>query len=287
MIPLERRRRILAVLEERGTASISDLCELLDVSHMTVRRDIGALEELGRVTSVPGGVSLPARLVLDQSHAVKTGIRREEKTALAQQAASMVGPGEVVMLDAGTTTLALARALADRTDLTFVTNDLAIATYLSEHAAGEDLYLAAGRVDRANLSTEGAQVAAAIAEYTIDIAFLSTSSFDLRGMSVPTEAKKVVKRAIIENSTRTVLLTDSSKYGKVAALRAARLSELDAVVTDTGLPELARTAIGQQDVPLVLVDVASRQTATPPAMSGKVQPWTSSSPAAPASSEAV
>ncbi|SDB80422.1 DNA-binding transcriptional regulator of sugar metabolism, DeoR/GlpR family [Raineyella antarctica] len=277
MIPLERRRRILSVLEERGTARISELCELLDVSHMTVRRDIGALEELGRVASVPGGVSLPARLVLDQSHAVKEGIRQEEKTAIAQQAASMVGPGELVLLDAGTTTLALARALADRADLTFITNDLAIATYLSEHAASEELYLAAGKVDRANLSTEGAQTAAAIAEYNIDIAFLSTSSFDLRGLSVPTEAKKVVKRAIVENSTRTVLLTDSSKYGKVADLRAARLSELDAVITDSGLPEPARTAIAQQDVPLVLVDVPSPRSAASPSASpqtptAKVQP---------------
>ena len=259
MIPLERQRQILRVLQERGTASVSELRDLLAVSHMTVRRDIAALEELGRVVSVSGGVSLPQRLVLDDPHTTKELIHPDEKAAAAERAAQLVEEGDLVLLDAGTTTLALARALAHRSDLAFVTNDLAIATFLSEHAQGRDLYLAGGRVDRANLSTEGVQVAEAIAGFNIDIAFLSTSSFDLRGLSVPTEAKKVVKRAALDHSDRSVLLTDSSKYGRVAALRAAGLVELDAIVTDTALAQSAQDAIAQLDVELILVDVAEHQ----------------------------
>lgn len=254
MIPVERQRRILHVLQDQGTATINELRELLEVSHMTVRRDIDALEELGRVTSVSKGVSLPSRLVLDQSRAVKEGIQQGVKAAIARRAATMVSDGDLVLLDGGTTTLAIARALAARPGLSYLTTDLVVATFLSEHAVGGDLFLAAGRVDRANLSTEGDMVAAAIAEYNVDVAFMSTSSFDLRGLSVPTEAKRVVKRAIVDNATRTVLVTDSTKYGRVAALRATGLSSFDTLITDDRLPASARESLAQQQVTLVIVE---------------------------------
>ena len=253
MIPVERQRAILRALRGGGSASINDLADALDVSHMTIRRDIRALEAAGRVTSVSGGVTLPARLAADASHLEKAGLHPAEKTAIARRAAEMVGEGDLVYLDAGTTTLAIASELSDRPDLTFVTNDLAIATFLSERSPSE-LYVAAGRVDRANLSTEGEMVAAVIAEFNIDVAFMSTSSFDLRGISVPSGAKKVVKQAIVAASTATALVTDSTKYGKVAALRAVPLHDLDAIVTDAGLPESVRQSLGDLDVALHLVE---------------------------------
>ena len=78
MIPVERQRTILRVLAEQGTASIPDLVDLLGVSHMTVRRDIAALEGQGRVASVSGGVTQPSRLALDDSHAVMAGLHTAE-----------------------------------------------------------------------------------------------------------------------------------------------------------------------------------------------------------------
>lgn len=255
MIPVERQKAILGVLRSSGSASISDLATLLDVSHMTVRRDIHALEQAGRVMSVSGGVTLPERLALDESHATKTALRPTEKQAIAQAASAMVREGDLVFLDAGTTTLAIADRLADRSGLTFLTNDLAIAMLLSERSECE-LYVAAGAVDRANLSTEGTMVSAAIGEFNIDIAFLSTPAFDLRGTSVPSGAKKVVKQAVVGNATRTILVTDSTKYGRVAALRAVKLSQLDAIITDTSLPESAIDAIRDQGIALHLVDSA-------------------------------
>lgn len=255
MIPVERQRAILGVLRESGSATIADLAALLGVSTMTVRRDIHSLEEAGRVASVSGGVTLPARLALDASHAAKTALNPAEKEAIARKAATLVTERDLVFLDAGTTTLAIARQLAERSDLTFVTNDLSIATLLSDRS-GCELYLTSGSVDRANLSTEGTMVAAAIAEFNIDVAFLSTPAFDLRGPSVPSGAKKVVKQAIVENATTTILVTDSTKYGRVAALRTVRLSQLDGIVTDTGLPESAVESIREQGVTLHLVDPA-------------------------------
>lgn len=252
MIPVERQRAIVGLLQERGAVSIQDLSVVLGVSHMTVRRDIQVLEREARVASVSGGVTLPARLAFDQSHAAKTGLMPAQKRAIAKASAALVREGDLVFLDAGTTTLAIAVELADRTGLTFVTNDLAIATMLSDRSPCQ-LYLAAGAVDKANLSTEGTMVATFIAKFNIDIAFLSTPAFDLRGASVPSGAKKVVKQAIVENATQTILVTDSSKYGRVAALRAVKLAQLDGIVTDAALPDSAQESIREQGITLQLV----------------------------------
>lgn len=253
MIPVERQRAILRVLRAGGSAGINELADRLDVSHMTIRRDIRALEAAGRVMSVSGGVTLPARLAADASHLEKTGLHTAEKAAIARRAVELVSAGDLVYLDAGTTTLAIAAELGDRGDLTFVTNDLVIATYLSERSPAE-LYVAAGRVDRANLSTEGEMAAGIIGEFNIDVAFISASSFDLRGISVPSGAKKVVKQAVVAASTLTALVTDSTKYGKVAALRAVPLAALDAIITDAGLPESVHHSLGDLDLALHLVE---------------------------------
>lgn len=275
MIPDERRRRLLHLVEEQGSASIAALTEALGVSHMTVRRDVRRLEEAGRLVSVAGGVALPSRIALDATHQTKLGLRPAEKEAIAARAAELVGPGDVVYLDAGTTMLALARRLvqlaqgpgrrgsdgsgepagpgaapgAGPGDI--ITNDLAVAAAAGEHPHAR-VHVLGGRLDSANLSTQGPVAAAEIDGYNIDIAFVSASSFDLRGLSVPSEAKTVVKRALVENAGHSYLVTDSSKYGRVAAFKAVPLGAFDGLVSDAGLPEAARERARELGVDLLL-----------------------------------
>ncbi|MFI8597513.1 DeoR/GlpR family DNA-binding transcription regulator [Rothia koreensis] len=247
MIPDERRRRLLHLVEERGSVSVADLTDHLGVSHMTVRRDIRLLEESGRLRSVAGGVSLPSRLELDAPHHAKIGMRPDEKDAIARAAVRLVAPADLVYLDAGTTTLAIAHHLAreatQSADRSFapsvVTNDLAVAGAIAEHSSLR-VQLLGGQVDNANLATHGATTAEELRRLNIDLAFVSTSSFDLRGISVPTEEKLVVKRAISESSRRLYLTTDSRKYGRVAAFKAIPFESFDGIITDSDFPESAR-----------------------------------------------
>ncbi|MEB4616433.1 DeoR/GlpR family DNA-binding transcription regulator [Leucobacter sp. M11] len=275
MIPAQRQRAILQRVRERGTVSIPELVELLDVSHMTVRRDIAVLEETGRVVSVSGGVSQPAQLSADQEREVKAGMRPAEKSAIARAACALVEPGSLVYLDAGTTTLAIAHELAERPDVSVITNDLVIATFLSQNSEC-GLSFVGGSIDRRNLSSDGAMAAGAIGAYNIDIAFVSTSSFDLRAISVPNDAKQSVKDAIMRHSAKAVLATDSSKYGKKAQLRAVELARFDTVITDPGLPQSVIDGIREQDVTLILAapDTAEPPGAAPGADSGAGQPET-------------
>lgn len=246
MIPLQRQEHILALVEDKGTVSLTEIIDTLSVSHMTVRRDIKKLEEEGRVVTVQGGVTLPVRVDLDLAHRIKRELRSDVKSGIAQKAADRVKDGDHVFLDAGTTTLAIAQELLRKgAPACYITNDLVIAGFLAEHS-DKRIHFIGGQVDAANLSTEGHGAAEALGRHNIDLAFISTSSFDLRGISVTSEDKLVVKEATIRASRNALLVTDSSKYGKVAPFRSVPLTRFSEILCDS---ELSSTAVdGMRDL---------------------------------------
>ena len=253
MIPAERQNLIVARLSERGVLSIAELTELLDVSHMTVRRDIQQLEREGRLMSVAGGIRLPERISFEPSHVSKAVMDHAEKVAIGRAALSFIKPGSVIYLDAGTTTLEIAQGLTGRDDIAVVTNDFVIAAFLAREATCR-LYHTGGEIERENQSCVGDPAAEAIRRFNFDIAFISTSSFGLRGVSTPSENKVAVKRAITQSAVRSVLVTDSSKYGRIGTFNAVPLEALSAIVTDSGLPENVRTAITQRGIALHIAE---------------------------------
>ena len=242
MIPAERQKLILARLAERRVLSISELTELLDVSHMTVRRDIQQLEREGQVMSVAGGIRLPERISFEPSHVSKAVMAHAAKVAIGRMALDFVPRGGILYLDAGTTTLEIARGLAGRSDIAVVTNDFVIAAFLMREADCR-LYHTGGQVERENQSCVGDPAAEAIRRFNFDLAFISTSSFGLRGVSTPSENKVAVKRAVAQSASRSILVTDSSKYGRIGTFNALPLEALSAIVTDSNLPEDVRDAI--------------------------------------------
>ncbi|MFC3124944.1 DeoR family transcriptional regulator [Pseudoroseomonas globiformis] len=254
---------IVSRLTGRGVLSISELMELLRVSHMTVRRDIQHLERQGRVMSVAGGIRLPEKIFNEPSHLAKAAMLHAEKAAIGTLAAAMVEPGSVIYLDAGTTTLEIARLLAGREDIAVVTNDFVIAAFLSREA-GCRLYHTGGQVERENQSCVGEPAAEAIRRFNFDMAFISTSSFGMRGVSTPSENKVAVKRAIAESAARSILVTDSSKYGRIGTFNAVPLEALSAIITDSGLPENVCTAIRQRGIALRIAET-SPEAASPKA----------------------
>lgn len=251
MIPAERQQFILSSLAKRDIVSIAELVESLGVSHMTVRRDIQALESAGRVTSVAGGVRLSRRLAQERSHLEKISINADLKRAIARASVEIVEDGMVLYLDAGTTTLELAHMITERRDLTVVTNDFAICAWLSAHS-NFTLYHSGGLVERANQSCVGSSAGDALARFNYDIAFISTSSWTMAGLSSPSEAKGPVKRATVDRARRAVLLSDSTKYGAVAAMNILPVSVFDTVISDTGLDADAVQALREIGAQVIL-----------------------------------
>ena len=178
MIPIERHQRILALVEQRGAVSINELTEILGVSHMTIRRDVSKLEEQGLLVSVSGGVRAVSRLAAEPSHLVKSTLQSEEKQAIGALAASHIAKNSCIYLDAGTTTLALARAILDRNDLQVVTNDFEI-TQLLIDASQCGVIHTGGTLCRENRSCVGESAARTLRHLAIDTAFISASGWDI------------------------------------------------------------------------------------------------------------
>jgi DeoR/GlpR family transcriptional regulator of sugar metabolism len=233
---------ILHTLAQHGIASIVELTKSFDVSHMTVRRDIEHLGREGRALPVSGGVRLAEHLETEPSRKVKTALQSHEKALIAKAAATLVTPGSTVYLDAGTTCLAIAAQLAQRDDITVLTNDFAVVSYLMECSQCE-LYHTGGRVLRKNASCIGESAALFIASLNIDIGFISASSWDMRYISTPTEAKVPVKQAVVAASATRVLVSDATKYGKVGFFKAIALKDIDVIITDSGLDPQVRKAV--------------------------------------------
>ncbi len=262
MIPAKRHQVILSALAERGVLSINELMSWLRVSHMTVRRDIQALEREGRVLSVSGGVTLAQKITSEPSHLVKRSLQHAEKEAIAELAAELVVPGSTIYIDAGTTSLELAERIAHVQDLVVISNDLAVVDLLVQRSDCR-LYHTGGQVLRENRSCIGDATTQFLRSLNIDIAFLSASSWNAVWISTPTEAKVSVKKAAVAASAKRVLICDSSKYGKVGTFNAVAIAELDFIVTDDNLPENARQAIKQSGAELMIASgTASRRKAS-------------------------
>lgn len=254
MIPLERQQKTLTLLNEHGgILSINELVKLLGVSHMTVRRDLQVLEQKKLISPVFGGVRLAEKQVSEPSRSAKEVMAAAEKSRIGLAAASLVSDGSCVYLDAGTTTHALAHHLIGKRDLTVVSNDFAIMQYLEEHSVFTLIHTG-GQVLRENRSAVGLLAAQIFTQLSIDVAFLSASSWDLNAITTPDLSKVAVKQAAVKASRRRVLVSDASKYATAAAFVAVPIEQLHCIITDKKLPQHAVEVLqGRTDLELVLV----------------------------------
>lgn len=241
LIPDQRQHEIIELLRTSMVLSVRELTETMNVSHMTVRRDISALEEAGLVESVHGGVRLLGAHSQETpvERAPRTQLETDAKQAIAQAATAHVQPESTVFLDAGTTCEAMVSELSGITDLTVVTNDFLSAMRLMEENI--TAIHTGGLVDINSGSSSGPLAAATLATLSIDYAFLSAGAWDLdHGLTTSETDKLTLKRAAHEVAERTILVVDSTKFGTHARFKALQLAELDLIITDDRLPEHER-----------------------------------------------
>ncbi|WFF41271.1 DeoR/GlpR transcriptional regulator [Salinicola endophyticus] len=267
MIPSQRRQQLLDLLDTHNELAIAELATYLEVSHMTVRRDIQRLEQAGRVLAVSGGVRRVAALHREPAWPHKAATNTAAKRAIARHAAALVKEGQTIYLDAGTTLYEMAALLTGHRQLCVITNNFQISALLAGYPQIE-LHHAGGRVDPDNHATVGPAVAAYLSGVNLDQAFFSSSSWDLeRGMTTPDEAKLVVKQQLLRSAARRVLLADSAKYGRFGRFRACSLEAFDLIVSDEALPSPARQALAERGIALSCVPVtepSAAEHAAPP-----------------------
>ncbi|MDI6772331.1 MAG: DeoR/GlpR family DNA-binding transcription regulator [bacterium] len=232
----ERQERIRRHLEARGGMRTSEIAEALSISLATARRDLKELAARGIVERTHGG-ALPSRLGAAQEppFAVKAERMRAEKERIAERAAHLVPEGSTVVLDSGTTTLALARRLAGRR-LTIIALDLPGA---NAAARGEtDVWLTGGKVRSGLYSLIGRWTEETLRTVHADFFFLAADAVDLLVVSNSTVEEAAVKGLAMNASEVTILVADHSKFGRRAMARVCALTDLDRLITDRGIGSL-------------------------------------------------
>jgi DeoR family fructose operon transcriptional repressor len=251
MFAEERKQQILRVLEAREAVRVSDLSEALRVSEASVRRDLRDLEEAGLLKRTHGGAVGPQAAAFEPSLSEKEDQYRAEKAAIAHVAAEMVQDGEVVILDAGSTTLAIARLLKSRRNLTVVTNSLSVASELA--GSHVELLVAGGSLRPPTRALVGPVAETALAGLHADRLFLGANGVDLRkGVTTPNLVEAQTKRAMVESAREVVVVADHSKVGCVTFCRVCGLDRLRALITDDAAPPTFVQALEKQGVKVYL-----------------------------------
>lgn len=241
MLNEERRRLILEILNREGRVLVGELAKQFDTSQVTIRKDLDILHAHGRIHRTHGG-ALPAResVLEDPTLREKEKLHRREKLRIAAAAARMVKEGQVVILDSGTTTTAIARALRKFENLTIITNAANIAAELS--GSSLEVILTGGTLRKNSFSLVGPIAEETLRRLNADILFLGVDGIDVRhGLSTPNLLEAKVNRAMMDVAGVVVVVCDAGKFGRRSLSSIAPLSAAHQLITDRGIrkPDLA------------------------------------------------
>lgn len=246
-----RLDQIMDYLKSHNLVTVDELVSAISSSPATIRRDLIKLDQQGVISRTHGGVTLNRFIPSQPTTLEKLQRNPGEKLVIAQTAARFVQAGDTVVLDAGTTMLELARQLT-HLRIRVITADLRIALFLCEFKQIE-VTIIGGRIDETSQSCIGEHGRRLLRNVYPDIAFISCNSWSFeRGVTSPTEEKSTLKQGLMMNSSRRVLLADSSKYGSWSVFRVAALSEFTDIVTDPHLDEASQATLQQHNLALTL-----------------------------------
>lgn len=233
MLAEDRMARICEIVTARGAATLTELCSALDASESTIRRDLVRLDAEGRVERVHGGARAKSdsNLVsVDQSVAEKHDINAAQKRAIAEVAAGLVGPGDLVYIDSGTTCELMADYLAE-TRATYVTNSLPLAQRLL--ARGMQVILPGGRVKPLTEALVGEEAVDLLSRYHFTIGFWGTNGCDpATGFTTPEPGEAAVKRVSMRQCSHPFVLCDASKFEHVSLVTFADFAAATVICDD-------------------------------------------------------
>jgi DeoR/GlpR family transcriptional regulator of sugar metabolism len=251
-LPEERRIRILDRLNERGTVSVAELETEFNISAMTARRDLDALEQDGKVRRTHGGAVLPTLAADEDSFEKRLTRARPAKEKLAIAAADLVSPGASIFLDSSTTAFFVAKRLVEvGLPLTVLTNSVATMDLLaSADRPGVQLVGLGGSLRRLTRSYVGPLTVHATTAHVADITFLSVKGVTTMGkLTDPDPLEAEVKRAMVQHCRRAVLMIDGSKLDHSGVCVVADLSQVSMVLTaDISEGALSAIPIGNAEV---------------------------------------
>jgi len=243
----EREHSILNRLMVQGAVSVADLSSELEVSEVTIRSDLSSLEERGLLSRTHGG-ALPS---IHPHIFQRQNMNIEEKHRIAKAAAGLVEDGDAIMIEAGTTTSLLPRYLAGKRDILIITNSI-LAFESAKSNPALKITLVGGEFRDSTDSFVGRITLDTIRRFNVRCAFVGTDGFSLKsGITTHLIEGGDVISVMRERAENLVLLADSSKYGKTGIVTILPLSQINTLITDTGLSDAVKEELSQ--IPLHII----------------------------------
>ncbi|MFV2048140.1 DeoR/GlpR family DNA-binding transcription regulator [Metabacillus litoralis] len=254
MLAVERHERILDQLDKNKIVKVSELSKLLEVTEKTIRGDLELLEKRGLLNRIHGG----AVLAEDEGRMLPIAERQsgysDVKSAIAKEAVKLIEPNETILMDGGSTTIAIAELLGEF-PITVITNDLKIANVLLSKSNVQLIVLGGTRIDKSS-SLMGAQATEMLKRMRVNRLFFGTTGISVEhGLTVFNSIHADWKKQIISCADHITLLADSSKFEKVALIQFAKFDEVNEIVTDTNLDPHIKETLENSHVRLHLANV--------------------------------
>ena len=253
-----RTNFILNRLSVDGFANIKDLSKRLEVSEMTIRRDLKALSMDSVVTLIPGGAVLKRNSPVDideEKYLIQTAesVMLEEKIKISRKAASLIKPNDIIIIDTGSTTEKLPKFIPENMPVTIICYTLNVLFNVFENKNWK-LVFSGGYFHNNTLMFESPEGIEIIKKIRANTAFIAAAGISEKlELTTPTLYEKNTKRAVIESSDTKILLVDSSKFGKIKISHFADLTDFDIVITDSGISKEWKEIIKNSGVKLYIV----------------------------------
>jgi len=252
-LTIQRRAKILEMLERDGQVQVLTLSKMFNVSPVTIRNDFAQLEQKNMLIRTRGGAIRPQRVGIDFKLNEKAKKNFKQKQAIGRQAAGLIQNGDTIILDSGTTTMEIAKNLCDFQELTVITNALNIAQQLAD-CKNIRVIVPGGILRKNALSLVGPMAENAIRNYYCDKFFLGVDGIDSQyGVSTPNAEEAYLNRIMIDIAREVYVVTDSSKFKKRSFAFIAPMDKIHAVITDKNIPPDEKENLGKIGVQVILV----------------------------------
>lgn len=237
MLAAQRKARILEQVSQQGAMRISELAEVLEVSEVTIRRDVEAMANQGLVDKVHGGVTANSlSLTVEPPFAANSKKEESAKESMAVEAAKLIHPGMAIALLGGSSVYALAKLLRETPSLTVVTNSVPISDLFAQSPRADQTIVLTGGVRTPTDSLVGNIAAETFSRFNLDMVFLGTHGMDKEfGFSSPNLDESETNREVIRRAAKVVVLADSTKWGIRGFSSFADFEKADLVITSKGL----------------------------------------------------
>ncbi len=253
MTAFERRHKILDLLRERPAIRVTELAAIFGVSQGTVRNDLRILTETDQINRVRGGVEAREGYeIRNPAFLARTRIRADAKEWIAGRAVDMLQDGDAILLDDSTTVFQMTPYLAEYRGLTIVTNSLELAQALQDNPS-HTVILVGGMLRPGAVSATGQPAEHMLQSLHVKTAFLSYAAYDINlGFTDPDIQTAQLKAKMIASAQQTVVLLDSSKFGKIHLAACANTDRISHIITDTGLDASYFEALRKLDLTLTV-----------------------------------